>query len=252
MMGKIARRVLIGAVVVGAWQLLRSFDLVSGIILASPSEIYAAIRDSGWEFLGAFWLTFVEIMAALAIAWAAGVVLGLLIGSVRYAAAVFGRVFSAFFAVPLITWYPLLLIWLGLDSKSKIAYGAISGFFPVVLNTIYAVRQVDLQFIRFGRSIGCSRSRILVQILAPLVLPSILTGLRIGSALVVIGVIVTEMLSSLGGLGFWISYHRNLYNTGHVYLGILLSLCCVLLVNVALSRLERRFGAWRVAEIEGH
>ena len=65
---------------------------------------------------------------------------------------------------------------------------------------------------------------------------------------VVIGVIVTEMLASLKGIGFWISYHRTLFNTGHVYLGMLLALSCALIVNWVLSRLETKFGQWRELE----
>jgi NitT/TauT family transport system permease protein/taurine transport system permease protein len=79
----------------------------------------------------------------------------------------------------------------------------------------------------------------------PLALPAIVSGLRVGTGLVVIGVVVTEMLASLGGLGFLISYHRTLFDTGHVYFGILLALLIAVGVNVALTHLDRRVGAWR-------
>ena len=74
------------------------------------------------------------------------------------------------------------------------------------------------------------------------------SGLRVGTGLVVIGVIVTEMLASLGGIGFLISYHRTLFNTGHVYFGIALALLLAVAVNVGLTRLERRVGLWRIRE----
>ena len=61
------------------------------------------------------------------------------------------------------------------------------------------------------------------------------SGLRVGTGLVVIGVIVTEMLASLGGVGFLISYHRTLFNTGHVYFGIVLALMLAVAVNVGLD-----------------
>ena len=80
-----------------------------------------------------------------------------------------------------------------------------------------------------------------MRIYLPLALPAILSGLRIGTSLVVISVVVCEMLASVSGLGFWISYNRTLFNTGHVYLGIALAMACVVLVNFGLGQLERHF-----------
>jgi ABC-type nitrate/sulfonate/bicarbonate transport system permease component len=61
-------------------------------------------------------------------------------------------------------------------------------------------------------------------------------------------VIVTEMLASLGGLGYVISYHRSLFDTGHVYFGMALALLIALGVNIALTRLDRRIGHWRLQQ----
>jgi NitT/TauT family transport system permease protein len=72
-----------------------------------------------------------------------------------------------------------------------------------------------------------------------LALPAIISGLRLGTALIVIGVVLSEMLGSTDGIGFWISYHRALFNAGQVYLGILLALLVAGLANAALSLVER-------------
>ena len=90
-------------------------------------------------------------------------------------------------------------------------------------------------------AMGASRSQILFQVLAPLALPAIVSGLRLGTALIVIGVVLSEMLASTDGIGFWISYHRALFNSGQVYLGILMALVVAGLANVVLSLLERAF-----------
>ena len=86
------------------------------------------------------------------------------------------------------------------------------------------------------------------RIIFPLALPAMVSGLRVGTGLLVIGVIVTEMLASLGGVGFLISYHRTLFNTGHVYFGIALALMMAVAVNVGLTWLDRRVGRWRILE----
>lgn len=238
-------RLIVIIVILLVWESVREFNLVSPLLLASPSEIGTAFVTSWPQFLAAFQVTLGEIVAALAIAFVLGVGVGLIAGSTAFASMVSGPLLVSLFAVPLITWYPLFMVWFGIGGASKIAYGAISGFFPIAINTMNGIRNFDQQYVLYGRAIGCSRLQIVVRILFPLALPSIIAGLRIGVALVIIGVIVAEMLGSLRGIGFLITSYRNLYEIGSVYLGILLSVLCALLANLGLSALERRFTRWR-------
>ena len=150
---------------------------------------------------------------------------------------------TGLFSVPLITLYPLFLVWFGLGPGSKIAFAVLTGSIPIALNTMDGVRQIDRSFVGLARSIGASPAQAYLRIYFPLALPSILSGLRIGTSLVVIGVVVCEMLASVDGLGFWISYNRTIFKTGHVYLGITLAMLSVVLVNIGLAQIERRFGA---------
>jgi NitT/TauT family transport system permease protein len=82
-------------------------------------------------------------------------------------------------------------------------------------------------------------------------LPAIVSGLRIGTSLVIISVVQGEMLTSTDGLGFLITYNRALFNTGQVYLGIVLVLVLAAVSNYALSAIERRFGRARLLEQAG-
>ena len=70
--------------------------------------------------------------------------------------------------------------------------------------------------------------------------------------MVIVAVILGEMLASLGSLGFWITYYRSLFETGQVYLGILLILVVTGLINSALSVLERKFGGWRTLQRQSY
>ena len=111
------------------------------------------------------------------------------------------------------------MTWFGLRSASKIAYGVVSG----------------VSRSRSGPSTACAASNenrprhwlqtdaLFARIILPLALPSIVTGLRIGLALTVIGVIASEMLALLDGIGYLISYNRTMFNTDRVYLGISLA-----------------------------
>jgi NitT/TauT family transport system permease protein len=140
------------------------------------------------------------------------------------------------------------MAWLGIGPGSKVVFGALSGFFPIALNTIEGVCAINRRYFAFARSVGANVVQTYTRIIFPLALPSIVSGLRVGTGLTVIGVVVTEMLASLGGIGFLISYHRTIFNTGHVYFGIVLALVMAVIVNVALTWVERRVGRWRILE----
>ena len=230
------------------WEAIVRLGLVNAIIVAAPSDIVLAAANDGDVFLRAFATTALEVAAAILIASTLGIAVGLLAGSSHTLASGTAPVLSSIFAVPLIILYPLLMAWLGIGPLSKVVFAVISGFFPVALNTIDGVRAIERRYITFARSVGASRLQTYARIIFPLALPAIISGLRVGTGLVVIGVIVTEMLASLGGIGFLISYHRTLFNTGHVYFGMGLALLMAVAVNMALTSIERRVGRWRMRE----
>jgi len=248
MASRTIKALVIAATIVALWEAVVRLGLVNQIILAAPSDIALAAAKDGGLFLRAFATTIMEIGAAILIAWTLGIGLGVVVGSLPVLAAATAPVLSSIFAIPLIILYPLLMAWLGIGPLSKIVFGVLSGFFPIALNTIDGVRAIERRYLLFARSVGATRLQTYVRIVFPLALPAMLSGLRIGTGLVVIGVIVTEMLASLGGIGFLISYHRTLFNTGHVYLGMVLALAIAVTVNIGLTWLDRRIGLWRMRE----
>ncbi|MGA2942070.1 MAG: ABC transporter permease [Xanthobacteraceae bacterium] len=243
------RRIILMVIILGSWEAVCRFHLVVPLLLASPSEIIGALIQSWPEYLVALRFTVAEIAVALVVAWSLGIVTGTAAGMIPLLGAAIGPILVSLFAVPLITWYPLFMVWFGIGMTSKIVYAVVSGFFPIAINTMNGVRGLDHRYFLFGQAIGCSRRQVIFRILLPMAMPSIVSGLRIGTALIVIAVIVAEMLASLGGIGYVISYYRSIYATAHVYLGILFALACALLANWGLGILERRFTHWRELQI---
>ena len=192
-------------------------------------------------FLTAFRVTIFEIAMAILIAWTGGIVFGIVAGSMPLLARVSASILSSLISVPLVVLYPVFVAWLGLGPTSKIVFGVVSGIFPIALNTMVGVRGVDRSYATMAAAMGAGPRQIMFQVMAPLALPAILSGLRLGTSLIVIGVVLSEMLGSADGIGFWISYHRSLFNTGQVYLGILLALTVAWLANRILSGIERHY-----------
>jgi len=233
---------LVAAAVLAAWEIVFRLGILSPIIFGSPSLLFRAAITDGLTFLAAFRVTIFEIAMAIIIAWSVGILFGVVAGSIPILGRVSAPILSSMMAVPLVVLYPIFLAWLGLGPMSKIVFGVVSGVFPIALNTLVGIRGVDRGYAAMAAAMGASRRQLLFQVMTPLALPVILSGLRLGTALIVIAVVLAEMLGSTDGIGFWISYHRSLFNTGQVYLGIALALLAAWLVNKMLSAVERIYG----------
>jgi NitT/TauT family transport system permease protein/taurine transport system permease protein len=246
-----SRRFAVTAVVIALWELLYRVGLLNPLIFGAPSLIITAAAKNGHAFVNAFGFTLYEIVVATGIAWAGGVAFGVIVGAGTVRSRVFSPILSAVIAVPLVVLYPVATAWLGIGAGSKIAYAAAAGFFPIALSTLLGLRSIDARYIEMARAVGASRPQILSHVVVRLALPAIISGLRIGTSLVIISVVQGEMLASDDGLGFLITYHRALFETGDVYFGIVLILAVAAASNLLLSALERRFGHARILEQAG-
>ncbi|MDB5594262.1 MAG: binding-protein-dependent transport system inner rane component [Hyphomicrobiales bacterium] len=240
-MRRLAKRTFVVLVVAAVWEAAYRAGLLNPIIFGSPSLIAKAVQSDGWMFLAAFRTTVVEIGLALLISGSIGVSLGVFLGASANLARIAAPILSALIAIPIVILYPMVIAWIGLGPESKVVFGVVSGIFPIALNTLVGVRSIDPGYARMASAMGASGTQVLLHVMAPLALPAIVGGLRLGTALIIIGVVLSEMLASTDGIGFWISYHRSLFNTGQVYLGIGLALLLAAVANIVLGKLEHHF-----------
>ena len=240
--------VLVVVLVIAAWEAAYRAHLFSPIIFGSPSLIMAAIRKDGFTFLAASEITTYEVVVATLAAWIFGVAFGVVAGAVGFIGRVSAPFLSAIIAIPIVVLYPLLMAWIGIGPESKIIFGFLLGAFPIALNTMLGVQSIDQGYVTMSIAMGAGSLQRLLLVMVPLALPSVMSGLRLGTSLVIAGVVLTEMLASTDGLGFWITYYRTTFDTGQVYLGIALALVLTAAANAALSYAERRLGRWRALQ----
>jgi NitT/TauT family transport system permease protein len=202
---------LIGGLVL-LWQGL--YILAGDVALRSPAgtlkyTLSLLSRETFWPHLQESAKAF---GAALAIAIAAGLTIGMLLGSNRLAGDVMEPMLVAIYSIPKVTLYPIVLLAFGLGMPAKIAFGAIHGFIPIALFTINAVRNVRPILIKTGRVLKLGPADMVTRILIPAALPEIFTGLRIGFALTLIGTLLGEMFASQRGLGYMLMNAIGLHN----------------------------------------
>jgi NitT/TauT family transport system permease protein/taurine transport system permease protein len=152
---------------------------------------------------------------------------------------------SSLYAVPLVILYPVFTVWLGIGSESKIAFASIYGFLPTMLATAAGIRTIDPQLLLAARSMGATLTQRLTRVVLPAAIPTVLSGLRVGGALVIVGVVVSEMLISTAGIGYLISCYRTILDSPHVFAGVLLVLAMAVAFNAMIRWIERRCAIWQ-------
>src|SRR5712671_8140998 len=152
---------------------------------------------------------------------------------------------SSLYAVPLVILYPVFTVWLGIGSESKIAFASVYGFLPTMLSTAAGIQTIDPQLLLAARSMGATLSQRLVRVIIPAAIPTVLSGLRVGGAPVIVGVVVSEMLISSAGIGYLISRYRTILESAHVFAGVLLVLALAVAFNAVIRLVERKAAIWQ-------
>jgi ABC-type nitrate/sulfonate/bicarbonate transport system permease component len=193
------------------------------------------------EHLG---VTLRAILTAYALAVATGLGLGFVMGFWRVVARAYEPILAALYAVPSVVWYPSLMLLFGLGPASKVAFGFLLGFFPIVLAVLAGIKQADPHLLTVATSMGASRWAIYWKVLLPGMAGTLASGLRSGLALCVVGVLAGELLGSRAGIGYVINHVYNLLKTPeYVALAVIMA-AIVLVIDAAAGRAEARVKRW--------
>ncbi|GIM89769.1 ABC transporter permease [Paractinoplanes toevensis] len=230
-----------------AWELVCRTVIRSDDYLAPPSRVlttgltYLADRDT----LAGLGVTTTRFLGAFAITALVGVTLGLALGRTGRLVPAARDIFTVFYTLPLVPFYPLFVLWFGLGFRSEVAFGAIHGAVPVVLGTMAAASRVDETLITATRAMGAGRTRVLTMVVLPATVPDVVGALRIGAALSLLGVLLAELMVSVDGVGHIIAaLIANL--RGPELDAVILAVCVgAAVVNAGLHRGERRLSRWR-------
>ena len=177
---------------------------------------------------------------SLAISAVAGVALGLVLGMRRFAGEVAEPILSSLYTIPKVTLYPVMLLIFGLGMSAKVAFGVIHGVIPVMLFTIVAVKNIQPVLLRTARVLRLSPTQTALSVLAPAVTPEIITGLRVGFALTLLGVLIGEMFASQRGLGFLIINGINVHDVRMTTTVTLIVVVFAVVANGLMLALDRR------------
>ena len=146
--------------------------------------------------------------------------------------------------IPPIAYIPLAILWFGLGNAPALFLISLGAFFPVLMNTIAGVRQVDSIYIRAARNLGVNRRTMFVRIMLPAAVPYILSGVRIGIGTAFIVVIVSEMIAVNNGLGFRILEAREYFWSDKIIAGMISIGMLGLAIDIGMNRLNNYLLRW--------
>ncbi len=167
-------------------------------------------------------ITAFEVLVGFILGSLLGALIGYLLGMSPTAEFALSPYILALQIAPKIAFAPLFILWMGFTIYPKILVAILIVFFPVMVNVLTAVRGVDPDLINLARSFKASRTQIFWKIEFPASLPPLFAGLRIGSTLAVIGVVVGELVGGNSGLGYLLSFGEGQGNTAMVFVTIIM------------------------------
>lgn len=236
------------------WEAVGRLHLVPAGLLASPSQVVAALIDiarhgyrgtSLGEDIGA---TLARALAGFLVGAGAGVPLGLWMGRSRLSAAALDWIVQFLRPLPPLSFLVLLMLWLGTGDTAKVALLALTAF-PIVTSATYAaVAAVPQQKIQAAQSLGASPGQIFRHVLLPAALPMISTGLRIALAAAFSTVVASELMAGSDGLGWMIFSASQFLRNDIILLGIILLGLLGMGLNGLLLALDRGLIHWRGRE----
>jgi NitT/TauT family transport system permease protein len=176
--------------------------------------------------------------------------LGFLLGRSQFLSLVFQPFIIGLYSIPKIALAPVFIVWLGLGMASKVAVVFLASFFLVFFNTYSGLRMVNEELVRLARLMGASWPQTISRVILPAAADQIFLGLKTAVPYAVIGAVIGEYIGSNEGLGFYILYASQTYDSPALFAGIILLVGMVFAANFAIGSLEARLIRWKKASTQ--
>ena len=229
-----------------AWKLLVVARDYPAFVLPAPERVAArfllALRDGTW------WrhteATLVESLAGFALGFAIATVLGYLLAKSPPLERVVAPYLAASQALPVVAIAPLLLLWFGFGLLPKVLIAALVVFFPILINTVSGLRQIDPALRDVALVFGATRRQLFTLVELPLALPTLLSGVKIGFTLAITGATVAEFIGADRGLGVLLNISNGLFDTPLLFVALLTLVGLAMLAYGLVTALERTLIRW--------
>ena len=230
--------------ILGSWQLYATN--LPRALAAPPSEIAQAMYNqfADHSIIGPLVSSLTALSLGFVIAMLLGLPIGIAMGYWRPVEYILDPYVSFLYALPHVAFVPLMIIWFGFDLKFRLVYIVFSAIFPVIINTMTGVKNVDPDLLDAGKSFCASQRQILRGIVLPAAAPYMVAGGRQAFSAAWVGVVVAEVLSTQTGLGGLITHYGNFFLTADMFVPILFIMIIAVIIQSVTEFLQVRLTPW--------
>jgi NitT/TauT family transport system permease protein len=232
----------------------RAVALSGTRLIPSPRDVavmmydfsFGGIYDDAFSgtILTHVWKSMQRVYGGFLLAAAIAIPLGLMVGRIRVLRQLLDPTISLLRPIPVTAWLPLSMIFFGLGPNAAIFLVFLGAFYPILLNTIFGVRSVDVRLFEAAAMLGCSGPAMFRQVMLPAAMPSIINGLRIAHGFAWILIVVGEMTGVPTGLGSVIMDGRTLSRTDLVITGMIVIGMAGFVTDRIIVAISNRLLAW--------
>jgi NitT/TauT family transport system permease protein len=261
---RLFKSLIVIVLIIALWEALTFTGTVAPQVLPGPRSVtlrwlaylapahgYNPVEDGYWlawlvsgELIADLTASLGRVLLGFLIAASLALPLGLAMGTSRLCRDLLDPLMQVLRPIPPIAYIPLAILWFGLGNPPAVFLIAMGAFFPILMNTIAGVAQVDGIFILAARNLGAGPLPMFRRIILPAAMPYILAGARIAMGTAFIVVIVAEMIAVNDGLGYRILEAREYFWSDKVITGMFTIGFVGLVIDETMSRLNAILLRW--------
>ncbi len=215
---------------------------------AAPSQVLAELWPKVLgepRVLNAIGVTLIELVVAFVMSVVFGMLIGVLVGLSDVGRRSFYPIVLLLYGIPQAILLPLFVLMFGLGPAGKIAFGFSHGIFPVIVNTIAGMRNVNPLLMHGAAAMGATRFEQLRYVVFPHMVTAVFTGLRLAMTMTLLGVLLAELFVSQGGIGFFTLLYAETFNPSALIALILTLALMAVALNELVRLVEARFSRWK-------
>lgn len=242
------RPLLFLAVLLLAWEIGAPLLGIPGYVLPLPSAIAARFAETASLQLHGLFMTGMTTLVGLALALVFGVLLALVVVYVPMLRSIVMPLLAAFNSIPKIAVAPLFVIWFGLGVESKIILAFLLALFPIFVNSLTGLGEIEADVIDLSTLAGGTRWRIFTKVRLMNAVPYITDALKVAFPLALVGSIVGEFIGGNSGIGHLILFGQFNMDTPLVFAALVSITVFTTLGIGAVSLFERMALTWRPSQ----
>lgn len=238
---------IIPVIVLVSWEIVARLEIFPSQLLVPPKLVLQAFIDlaGNGELLDHLKISFARVFSGFLLGSLLGFLLGAAMGLSKTVEGLLGPLFHSIRQVPLYGWMPLLMLWLGIGEDFKVVFIAVAPFYVMALYTLEGINGVPREYVEVGRVFEYGKLRLLWKFILPSALPSIATGLRLSLSFSWMAVIGAELLAANVGIGYMMTWARQLFQIDIVMLGIITVGVIGFIMDYLAGLFEAYFLRWR-------